>query len=101
MSYSLPVSVVHGTDPSRVERILLQAAHDALRDGLDGLLAEPARSVSFIPGFGASSLDFSLGLQIRQFTDQFLVQSDLRKRVVKRFQEAGIDMPFPARTSAV
>ena len=98
MSYSLQVSVVYGTDPCRVEKILLEAAHEALRDGVAGLLSEPEPSVSFIPGFGASSLDFSLSLQIRQFTDQFLVQSDLRKRIVKKFQDAGIEMPFPART---
>ena len=98
MSYSLAVSVAYGTDPSQVEKVLLEAAHEALRDGLEGLLAKPEPSVSFIPGFGASSLDFSLGLQIRQFTDQFPVQSELRKRIVKKFRDAGIDMPFPART---
>jgi small-conductance mechanosensitive channel len=98
MSYTLPVSVVYGTDPNRVEKVLLEAAHEALRDGLEGLLAKPAPSVSLIPGFGQSSLDFSLGLQIRQFTDQYGVQSDLRKRIVKKFQEAGIVMPFPTRT---
>ena len=58
---------------------------------------KPAPSVSFIPGFGESSLDFSLGMQIRQFTDQFPVQSELRKRIVKKFCEAGVSMPFPTR----
>ena len=84
--------------PKRVEKVLLEAAHEAIRDGLEGLLANPEPSVSFIPGFGESSLDFSLNLQVRQFTDQFLVQSELRKRIVKKFQEAGIEMPFPTRT---
>jgi small-conductance mechanosensitive channel len=98
MSYSLPVSVAYGSDPLQVEKVLLEAAHEAIRDGLEGLLAKPAPSVSFIPGFGQSSLDFSLGVQVRQFTDQFPVQSDLRKRIVKKFQEAGISMPLPTRT---
>ena len=97
MSYTLPVSVTYGTDPKRVEKVLLEAAHEAIRDGLPGLLANPEPSVSFIPGFGQSSLDFSLNLQVRQFSDQFSVQSELRKRIVKKFQEAGIDMPFPTR----
>jgi small-conductance mechanosensitive channel len=77
---------------------LLEAAHEAIRDGLQGLLAKPEPSVSFIPGFGQSSLDFSLGLQLSQLTDQYRVQSELRKRIVKKFQEAGIHMPFPTRT---
>src|SRR5208282_4034412 len=98
MSYSLPVNVVYGTDPNRVEEVLLEAAHEAIRDGLAGLLANPEPSVSFIPGFGDSSLNFSLNLQVRQFTDQYSVQSELRKRIVKKFQEAGIQMPFPTRT---
>jgi small-conductance mechanosensitive channel len=100
MSFSLPVSVTYGTDPRLVERVLLEAAHDAIREGVPGLLSEPEPSVSFIPGFGASSLDFSLSLQISQFTDQFPVQSDVRKRIVRKFQEAGIEMPLPVRTRA-
>jgi len=97
MSFSVTVNVVHGTDPRQVEKVLLEAAHEAIRDGLEGLLANPAPSVSFA-GFGESSLDFSLGMQIRQFTDQYPVQSELRKRIVKKFGEAGISMPFPTRT---
>ena len=98
MSYSLPVSVAYGTNPAKVEKALLEAANEAIRDGVEGLLAQPAPSVSFIPGFGVSSLDFSLGLQVRQFTDQFPVQSELRKRIVTKFEEAGIEIPFPTRT---
>jgi len=98
LSYTLPVSVVYGTDPHQVEKVLLEAAQEALRDGLQGLLANPEPSVAFIPGFGQSSLDFSLSVQVRQFTDQYPVQSELRKRIVKKFQEAGIEMPFPTRT---
>jgi small-conductance mechanosensitive channel len=98
MSYSLPVSVAYGTDPSRVEKVLLEVAHEAIRDGLEGLLAQPEPSVALIPGFGDSSLNFSLSVQVRQFTDQYPVQSELRKRIVKKFQQAGIEMPFPTRT---
>ncbi len=98
MSFGVIVSAAYGTDPARVEKVLLDIAQEAIRDGLDGLLAAPAPSVSLIPGFGQSSLDFSLNLQIRQFTDQYSVQSDLRKRILKRFEKEGIVMPFPTRT---
>ena len=100
MSYSLPVGVAYGTDPNLVEKVLLEAAREAIHDGVQGLLAEPPPSVSLNPGFGTVSLDFSLSVQLRQFTDQFPVQSELRKRVVRKFKEAGIEMPFPARTRA-
>ena len=97
MSYVLPVSVACGTDPARVESVLLEVVQGAIRDRLEGLLAEPAPLVRFIPGFGSSSLDFSLIVQVRQFTDQYLVQSELRKRILKRFEEAGIQIPFPTQ----
>jgi small-conductance mechanosensitive channel len=98
LSYDLLVSVAYGTDPARVENILLEVARQATRDGLEGLLAFPEPSVRLIPGFGESSLDFSLNVYLRQFVDQFLVQSELRKRVLKRFAEEGVEMPFPVRT---
>jgi small-conductance mechanosensitive channel len=98
MAYVMPVSVTYGTDPERVEKALMEVVEEALRDGLEGLLPSPAPFVRFAPGFGDSSLDFSLIVQVRQFTDQFAVQSALRKRIVKKFQEVGIEMPFPTRT---
>jgi small-conductance mechanosensitive channel len=98
MGYALVVRVAYGTDPSRVEKVLLEIAQEAIQDGLEGLLSEPAPSVRFIPGFGEASLDFSLNVQLRRFEDQYAVQSELRKRIVKRFQEKGIEIPFPTRT---
>jgi len=98
LALSLPVSVAYGTDPGRVEKILLEVVEQAAREGLEGLLTYPAPSVRLIPGFGDSSLDFTLGVHVRQFTDQFSVQSALRMRIVKRFQEEGISIPFPTRT---
>jgi len=98
MAYVMPVSVAYGTDPQRVEKVLLDVAQEAIRHGVEGLLAEPAPFVRLIPGFGDSSLDFSLIVQLRQFTDQYLVQSELRKRLLARFEQEGIEVPFPTRT---
>lgn len=98
MAMGLPVSVAYGTDPARVEKVLLEMVELAAREGLEGLLAYPAPVVRLNPGFGESSLDFTLAVHVRQFTDQFLVQSELRKRIIKRFEEEGIQMPFPTRT---
>ena len=75
---------------------LEQVAQPA-RDGVEGLLADPAPTVRFNPGFGDSSLDFTLAVHVRKFEDQYLVQSELRKRILARFQEEGIEMPFPTR----
>jgi small-conductance mechanosensitive channel len=98
MGFGLVVSVAYGTDPDRAEKALLRVAQEAIHEGLPGLLADPAPSVSFIPGFDESALGFTLGVTLRRFEDQYSVQSDLRKRIVKRCKEEGIEMPFPTRT---
>jgi small-conductance mechanosensitive channel len=97
MSLLIPVSVSYSSDPEKVERILIEEAIQAAGK-IPGLLAEPGPFVRLIPGFGASSLDFNLICQVREFTDQYLAQHELRKRILKRFREEGIEIPFPQRT---
>ncbi len=97
MAISVNVSVGYEADPKRVEKILLEIARGAAPE-VEGLLLHPEPSVRLIPGFGDSSLDFSLNVHVRQFTDQYLVQSELRKRILERFAKEGITMPFPTRT---
>jgi small-conductance mechanosensitive channel len=98
ISVGIPVRVSYGSDPARVEKALLDVTREASRDGLAGLLLDPPPSVSLSPGFGESSLDFSLYVNVRQFEDQFSVQSELRKRILARFAQDGIRMPYPTRT---
>lgn len=50
------------------------------------------------PGFGDSSLNFTLICQVQEFVDQYLVQHELRKRIFRRFRAANIEIPFPIRT---
>jgi len=95
---SVQVSVSYGSDPNRVETILAEIARDAAREGLEGLLSTPEPAARLIPGFGASTLDFSLGFHVRQFTDQYFVQSELRKRILERFRREGIHIPFPSHS---
>jgi small-conductance mechanosensitive channel len=101
VSVSIPVHVAYGSDPSRVEKVLLEVTREAAREGLAGLLLNPPPSVCLNPGFGDSSLDFVLNLNVRRFEDQVPVQSELRKRILARFAKEGITMPFPTRTLAL
>jgi small-conductance mechanosensitive channel len=97
MASSLQVNVGYNADPDRVERVLLEIATEGARD-IPGLLADPAPSVSFDPGFGDSSLGFTLGYQVAEFVDQYRVRHELRKRILRRFRQEGIGIPFPTRT---
>jgi len=98
LSVPIAVSVAYGTDPEVVTKALLEVVDQAGRDGLEGLLLFPPPGVSLNPGFGNSSLDFTLGVQVREFRDQFRVQSELRKRILARFAQEGVKMTFPIQT---
>jgi small-conductance mechanosensitive channel len=97
MSLLIPIGVSYSSDPEHVERVLIEETMKAA-DEIPGLLKEPKPFVRFIPGFGESSLDFTLICQVAEFVDQYLVQHELRKRIFKRFQQEGIEIPFPHRT---
>jgi len=91
------VRVSYTADPDHVERVLIDEAVKAAAD-VPGLLAEPAPSVRLIPGFGESSLEFSLGCQVATFVDQYFVQHELRRRILRRFHQEGIEIPPPVRS---
>ncbi|MBI3599428.1 MAG: mechanosensitive ion channel [Nitrospinae bacterium] len=97
MALTIPVSVSYSSDPENVEKILVEEAKKAIGE-VPGLLKDPEPAVRFIPGFGESSLDFTLVCQVKEFVDQYPVQHELRKRIFKRFREEGIEIPFPQRT---
>ncbi len=96
MSSSLQVSVSYDSEPDEIERLLLEVAKAGLGE-IPGLLAEPAPSVSFDPGFGDSALGFTLNYQIAEFANQFGVRHELRKRIFRRFRDAGVKIPYPSR----
>jgi small-conductance mechanosensitive channel len=97
MSLPVPIGVSYSADPEKVEKILVEEAKKAVGE-IPGLLGDPEPFVRFIPGFGESSLDFTLICQVGEFVDQYLAQHELRKRIFRRFREEGIEIPFPHRT---
>jgi len=97
MVLQVPVSVNYTSDPDAVERVLLDEAHQAASE-VPGLLADPAPLVRFLPGFGESTLNFSLLCHVREIGDQYPVLAALNLRILKRFRKEGIAFPYPTRT---
>lgn len=88
----LPVGVAYGTDPRRLERLLVEtaAAHPKV-------LREPAPSV-FFHGFGESSLDFELAVWTEEMTfAPRRLRSDLYFAIEQKLRENKIEIPFPQR----
>jgi small-conductance mechanosensitive channel len=100
MALLLPVSVSYASDPDEVERVLIDEARRAVGE-VAGLVGEPPPMARLIPGFGAYSLDFTLVCQVASFVDQYAVQHELRKRILRRLRAESIDIPFPVRTIEV
>ena len=97
MQIAIPVSVNYDSDPDVVERILIEEAKRAA-GAVPGLLADPAPSVRLVPGFGVSSLDYTLVVHIAEVTEQNPVLNELHKRILKRFRLERIEIPYPTRT---
>src|SRR5881628_1800647 len=98
LSLSIPVSVDYGSDVELVERLLIEEATGAVGE-VAGLMATPSPSARLIPGFGDFSLDFTLSCQVASFIDQFAVQHELRKRILRRLGVEGIRIPVQVRAA--
>jgi len=98
MGLTLRVRIDYGADPDHVERVLVEEATRAVGD-VPGLLGDPPPSARLIPGFGDYSLEFTLAYQVRTFVDQFLVQDELRKRLLRRLRAERIRIPIPGAVS--
>jgi small-conductance mechanosensitive channel len=97
MALLIPISVSYGSDPQRVESVLVEEAIKGAGE-IPGMLPQPEPFVRFIPGFGESSQNFTLICQVKGYEEQFFVQHELRKRIFNRFKKEGIEIPFPIRT---
>lgn len=97
LSVPIPIGVSYSTDIDHLDRVVLDEVQKAM-GSIDGLLDDPPPVLRFNPGFGDSSLNFTLVVHVAQFEMQFAVTDQIRRRLLKRFREEGINIPFPMRT---
>jgi small-conductance mechanosensitive channel len=96
ISSQVQVNVSYDSDPDKVEKVLLEIGTAAAKD-IPGMLALPAPSVAFDPGFGESSLGFTINYNVAEFANQFGVRNELRRRILRRFREEHISLPLTTR----
>jgi potassium-dependent mechanosensitive channel len=85
------VGVAYDSDPEQVREILMEIA-----EGHEMIDHRFSCAVVF-QGFGADSMDFEIRAILKDVNYILTVKSDMNFEIVRRFREAGIEIPFAQR----
>ncbi len=96
MTISVVCGVSYDSDLGNVEKVTIEEAKKVLIE-FEGGVADYEPLVRF-NNFGDSSIDFKVLLRINEYRDQFLIKHEFIKRLKKRYEEEGIEIPFPIST---
>jgi len=94
--YRVYVGVAYDSDLEHVERVTYEVAKEII-DQFYGPEFDHKPVIRFRE-FGDSSINLSARLPVKVFVDQFKVRSEFIKRLHRRYNEEGIEIPFPIRT---
>ncbi len=92
VGFIIPVGVAYSSDLERVEKIALQIAKKVLKDngGVEGF--EP--KVRF-KEFGDSSINFSVFMKVKKYSNKFKARHEFIKQLKKKFDKEKIEIAFP------
>ena len=95
LTITVQVGVAYDSDLEKVDKVTSQVAKEALQ-------TTPGAIAGFEPfiryhTFGDSSIDFTVILRAREFTDGILLKHEFIKKLHVRYEKEGIQFPFPTR----
>jgi len=96
MAVPVTVGVSYSSDLEKVERVTVEVAK-AVMNEVEGGVPGYEPFLRFHT-FGDSSINFTVYLQAQEYNDLYLVKHEFVKRLHKRYNEEGIEIPFPIRT---
>jgi len=95
ITLTMNVGVSYNSDLEKVERVTVEVAKEVMQEIAPKLIAnEPY--IRFHT-FGDFSIDFTLYMRVGEFFDQRIGKHIFIKKLHKRYQEAGITIPFPIK----
>jgi small-conductance mechanosensitive channel len=94
MAMGVPIAVSYDADPEAVEAALLDELQHAAGEIPE--IAEGRPSVS-LTQLGDSAMVFDCGVTVRNFESQGRAAHQLRKRLLARLRQEGIEIPYPQR----
>ncbi|MGB9766124.1 MAG: mechanosensitive ion channel family protein [Sulfurihydrogenibium sp.] len=89
----IQIPVSYDTDLEKLEKVIFEEVESFAKEDAR-LLLNPVPTLRFIPGFGDSSIVFTLYVSVSDYESGFFVESELRKRLFKRFKKEGIEIPY-------
>lgn len=96
LSVVIPVGVSYNSDLEKVERVTIDVAKEVMKEVEGGVPEfEPFTRYTEFADF---SINFNVILRARDYVSQFLVRHEFIKRLHKRYEKEGIEIPFPIRT---
>lgn len=93
---TLEVGVSYDSDLEHVEVVALEVAKEVLGEVDGGVPGEDP--IVRYHTFGDSSINFDVRMMVREFQSQGPVKHEFIKRLHQRFNDEGIEIPFPIRT---
>lgn len=93
---TVQVGVSYESDLEKVEKVTIEVAKEVLSELPDGVSEfEPFIRYHTFNDF---SINFTVILRAKEFVNQYLLKHEFIKRLHKRYQKEGIEIPFPIRT---
>ncbi|AGA78379.1 mechanosensitive ion channel family protein [Echinicola vietnamensis] len=90
--FNFPVGVSYKEDPQKIKSVLMEVATNN-----DGVLKTPPPDVLFVE-YGDNSINFILRVWTSQYINKpKVLKSQLYYEIFRRFNEEGIEIPFPQR----
>jgi small-conductance mechanosensitive channel len=96
---SLTCGVAYGSDLDKVEHIVVVAAKEII-EKYDSASKTYQPIVRFTD-FGDSSINFILYFRVKTIYNRAFIKSEILKSVYKKFDETGIEIPFPQRVVTI
>lgn len=95
MSVLVEVGVSYNSDLAHVEDVTVDVARQVMHEVEGGVSGH--KPFMRYHTFGESSIDFTVILRAREFTDQYVVVHEFVKRLHERYRAEDIEIPFPQR----
>lgn len=96
LSVLIQVGVSYDSDLEKVEKVTIEVGKKVLKD-ITGGIGEFDPLIRYHT-FGDFSINFTVILRVSEYVNKYLVTHEFIKRLHKRYQKEGIEIPFPIMT---